>query len=168
MIVPMNAEGKTLGAMTFITSESSRYFTQSDLTTAEEVASRAALAIHNARLFRDAQRAISLRDEFISVASHELKTPVTSLRMYTQIALKQIQNTIKDHPAINPLSKMNAQLGKLRLLIDDMLNVSRIQLGKLEFHEEKFDIQKVVYDTIESVQSVNENHIITLDGHVKN
>jgi signal transduction histidine kinase len=165
MIVPLIVEGRPIGAITFVHSESNRHFTKADLTIAEEVASRAALAIHNARLFTDSQNAISIRDEFISVASHELKTPVTSLKMYTQIIQKQLAlrgETI----LLAPLSKMNTQIDKLTLLINDLLNISRIQLGKLEFNEEYFNLQDIVEDTVDSVQASTQTHTIHLKGSI--
>jgi PAS domain S-box-containing protein len=166
MIIPLVVEGKSFGALTFVSTESKRHFSQADLSVAEEVANRAALAIHNARLFTDSQNAIAIRDEFISVASHELKTPVTSLKMYTQIVLRQLEKQ-NDQILTNPVSKMNAQIDKLTMLINDLLNISKIQLGKLEFNEESFDLQTVLEDTIESVQPSTQTHTISLKGNIK-
>jgi PAS domain S-box-containing protein len=165
MIVPIIIENKAVGVITFVATESRKHFTEADLVIAEEVASRASLAIHNAQLFSDSQAAISVRDEFISVASHELKTPVTSLKMYTQIVLKQLEKRGEDI-LVNPISKMNNQIDKLTLLINDLLNISKIQLGKLEFNEESFDLKEVVKDTIESIQSSTTTHTITLNGKI--
>lgn len=168
MIIPLIVESRPIGALTFVcTGDSNRHFTKAELTVAEEVASRAALAIHNSRLFGDAQHAISVRDEFISVASHELKTPVTSLKMYTQIISKQLEQRGEEH-LLTPLIKMNAQIDKLTLLINDLLNISKIQLGKLEFNEESFDLQEVVEDTVQSLQSTTPTHKIKIEGTLKN
>ncbi len=166
MLTPLIVEGKAIGVLTFVTAETARTFTQADLTIAEEVASRAALAIHNARLFSDIQAAVAIRDEFISVASHELKTPVTSLKMYTQIVHRQLENRGEDTLVV-PISKMNNQIDKLTLLINDLLNISKIQLGKLEFTEESFDLCVVLKDTIDSIQSSTSTHKITLIGTFK-
>ncbi|MES2436751.1 MAG: ATP-binding protein [Patescibacteria group bacterium] len=163
MMLPIIIQDKPVGAISFIYSESGRKYTQADLTVAQEVAARAALAIHNARLFTESQKAVSVRDEFISVASHELKTPVTSLKMYTQVILEQMKRKGEDQMII-PLKKMETQINKLTLLIDDLLNISKLQLGKLEFHEEFFDLQEVVVDTIESVQASSIQHKITIKG----
>lgn len=75
MIVPLLARGRTLGAITFVSAESQRHYGPADLEFVQDLASRAAIALDNARLYRDAQRAIKAREEFISIASHELKTP---------------------------------------------------------------------------------------------
>lgn len=166
MIVPLNVQNKIIGTITYVASDSGRLYTHSDLTMAEEVAGRAALAIENARLFTESQKAIAIRDEFINIASHELKTPVTSLKMYTQIMHKQFQKT-GNEALLAPLSKMNGQLQKLNLLIDDLLNISKIQLGKLEFHLELFDINALIHDIVESIQHNEIKHKITIEGTLK-
>lgn len=165
MIVPLTVEGKTIGAITFVAAESKRHYTYSDLAMAEEVASRAALAIANARLYSESQHAVSLRDEFISVASHELKTPVTSLKMYTQGLRKQFERRGEDD-IVRRLTKMDAQVDKLTLLITDLLNVSKLQLGKLALHEEAFDLHAVVKEVIESIQPTTKKHRILLKGAI--
>ncbi|MFP2934472.1 GAF domain-containing protein, partial [Pyxidicoccus sp. 3LG] len=71
MHVPLTARGKTLGVVTLASETAGRYYTEADLELAKELARRAAVSIDNARLYRDSQDAVRLRDEFLSVASHE-------------------------------------------------------------------------------------------------
>ncbi len=166
MIVPLTIKEKTIGALTFISTQNGRHYDQSTLKIAEEVATRAALAIDNARLFTESQKAIALRDEFISIASHELKTPVASLKMYTQIIYKQLEQR-GETLLLTPLSKMDGQLERLNLLIEDLLNVSKLQLGKLEFHEDYFDLKEVIIDVIEGMHAHTKKHTITVEGTPK-
>ena len=166
MIVPLIVQGKAIGTISFISTDKNHLYGKSDLIIAEEIASRAALAIHNASLFTQSQQALTLRDEFISIASHELKTPITSLKMYGQIVHQQLQQLGVDSRILSSLLKMNEQVDRLTLLVNDMLNVSKIQLGKLEFHEDYFDIQKMVADTVEIVQSSAHKHHIAIVGHI--
>jgi GAF domain-containing protein len=93
LTVPLKIPGKVVGVISFVTTESKRRLTDSDVNMAEELSIRAGLAINNALLYRTAQEAIQLRDDFISIASHELKTPVTSMKTYTQI----LQMALKRH-----------------------------------------------------------------------
>src|SRR5207248_4847935 len=125
----------------------------------EELESRADLAIQNARLYTEAQNAIGIRDDFISIASHELKTPVTSLKMYTQVLQKQLAKKGEESLS-RSLAKMDAQLNKLTALIGDLLNVSKFELGRLEFQEETFDLNEVVKETIEAIQPTTTKHTI--------
>jgi PAS domain S-box-containing protein len=78
MIVPLVARGRTLGAITLVSAESEHRYGADDLAMAEDLARDATLAVDNARLFEDAQEALRLREEFLSIASHELKTPLTA------------------------------------------------------------------------------------------
>src|SRR5262249_8281590 len=87
LAVPMRVRGQTLGAFPFARGDPPRRFDDEDLTVATDLAQRAALALENQRLYRATQHAVSLRDEFLSVASHELRTPVTSLQIAVQSAL---------------------------------------------------------------------------------
>lgn len=164
MVVPLLVQGSAIGAITFVAAESGRHYTTADLAMAEEVASRAALAIENARLYTAAQRAIGIRDEFISMASHELKTPVTTLKMYTQVLQRQFAQ--RDARVAGHLGKMDAQVNKLTTLINDLLNVTRLQRGELEFREELFDLNGLVADIVENLQTTTTRHTITVVGRM--
>ncbi|MBX6341393.1 MAG: PAS domain S-box protein, partial [Thermomicrobiaceae bacterium] len=91
MIVPLVARGRVLGALSCVRSRGSASFSPDDLALAEELARRSALALDNALLYREAQRAIEARDEFLSVAAHELRNPATSLRGFAQLALRAVE-----------------------------------------------------------------------------
>jgi PAS domain S-box-containing protein len=111
------------------------------------------------------KRAISLRDDFISIASHELKTPVTSLKMFTQILEREATNN-KTLKFADKLNKMDQQIDKLSVLIKDLLDVSKMQHGKLEFHDEEFNINQLVRETVNSVQPTTNKHKIQVLGTI--
>ncbi len=75
------------------------------------------------------------KDEFISMASHELKTPITSIKGFTQILLRRFQQH-GDEESLRFLNIMNEQLNKLTNLVNDMLDLSRMQTGQLTYQED--------------------------------
>jgi len=166
MIIPIRVKNDTVGAISFVFAESRRHYTKSDLVIAEELSVRAGLAIENARLYADAQRAIRIRDEFISLASHELKTPITSLKIYAQSLGNQFAKR-NDIFMQEYFMKMDQQIDRLTLLVNDLLNVSKIQHGKLEFDWKPVDLNSVVKDTIDMLQTTSAKHKILVKGEIK-
>ncbi len=162
---PLLSEKKAVGVITFISSEAKRRFTKEDLLVADELAIRASLAIDNAKLYKKAQEAISLRDDFISVASHELKTPLTSVKIFTQVLLKHAKKT-SDEKSINSLEKMDKQIDKLTDLIYNLLNISKIQSGRLEFGKKSFVFDDMITDVIDVMQHMTVAHKIIRKGKV--
>ncbi len=103
------------------------------------------------------------KDEFISMASHELKTPLTSVKAFSQL-LQRHAGDIKDRKAMDYLSRMDNQLDRLTKLIVDLLDVTKIQEGKLLFSKETFDFDKLVEEIIGDIRIVSPNHKIIRTG----
>lgn len=113
------------------------------------------------------QRLERQKDEFIGIASHELKTPVTSIKAYGQV-LQATFSKKGDLKAVEQLRKMDAQINKLNNLIGDLLDVTKIQSGRLEFHEEYFDFNELVTEIIGELQLTSTKHeIVTKLGKTK-
>lgn len=166
MIIPIIIKKKVIGGITFVTTESRKHFTNSDLATAEELASRAALAIENADLHEQAQQAVRLRNEFISIASHELKTPVTSIKAYGQVLQRRFMRS-GNTQAAEQLGKMDDQLNRLTNLISDLLDVTKIETGKLQLHNDFYEFDALIAESIEEVQRTVDTHTIVLEGSTK-
>ncbi len=105
------------------------------------------------------------KDEFIGIASHELKTPLTSIKGYTQI-LERIIQQIGDDKLKLYLKKTNTYIDRLNSLIADLLDVSKIQAGKLQMNFSEFDFDGLVNDGIESIQHINLQHKINKNGEI--
>jgi signal transduction histidine kinase/CheY-like chemotaxis protein len=112
------------------------------------------------------QKRIELKkDEFMSIASHELKTPLTSIKGYVQILAKSLAKS-NNILAINYLNRTKIQVEKLNLLIADLLDISKIENGKLEFNKKAFDLDPMLTSAIDIIQQTHECTIIkknTLD-----
>jgi signal transduction histidine kinase len=107
----------------------------------------------------DQVKAMEKKDEFISMASHELKTPVTSLKAFTQIMMMTFEgegNTM----ASSMLSKMDKQINKLTSLIADLLDASKVNSGQLNFQNEEFDFNELVQEVADEMQRTSTSHKI--------
>lgn len=99
------------------------------------------------------------KDEFIGIASHELKTPLTSIKGYIQI-LERIIEEMGDKKAKALVSKTNTYINRLNSLITDLLDVSKIQAGKLQFNNTIFQLNTLIDDAIEAVKPTSQKHEI--------
>lgn len=115
------------------------------------IAAQAAIALDNAKLYQEISILNGKKDQFISFASHELKTPLTTIKGYLQIA------EMTQMPAKDFLPKINKQVDRLEAIIADLLDISKIQAGKLDFHLEKTSLHQLISESVESVYTQNHN-----------
>ncbi|MFP2901005.1 ATP-binding protein [Corallococcus sp. 4LFB] len=152
--VPLRARGRTLGVITLFTADPQRTLVAADVTMAEELALRVSVALENARLFHDAQSAVRLRDEFLSVASHELKTPLTSLILQHNLIGRALETAGAQGPVIGKLNTAQRQVLRLTALVDNLLDVSRLSLGKLALERAEVDLVQLTRDAVERLEDV--------------
>jgi len=147
MLVPLHARGQIIGCIVFATANPHRRYDQDDLNVAMDLAQRAGLAIDNQRLYQTSKQAVALRDEFLSVASHELRTPVTSALIAVQSAL-----SVGDEAPVSflrqALGSAERQTRRLGKLVDALLDVSRIQAGRLELQREPLDLGALAREAV--------------------
>ncbi len=99
------------------------------------------------------------KDEFIAVASHELRTPVTSIKAYTQL-LQKLFRKKGDLQSVELLTKMDGQINKLINLIADLLDVSKMQAGKLQLRLNDFNFNELVSEIVDEIQQTTTYHTI--------
>jgi PAS domain S-box-containing protein len=148
MCVPMIAHDRTLGAMTLANAESGRHFTDEDLRIARDVATRSALAIEIAQSYQQLQSANRLKDEFLATLSHELRTPLNAVLGYARMLQS---GAITDEKIPQALEVINRNAGALAQIVEDVLDVSRIVLGKARLKVQPTDVAAVVEDAIATV-----------------
>ncbi|HEY1007967.1 MAG TPA: CHASE domain-containing protein [Sphingobacteriaceae bacterium] len=102
------------------------------------------------------------KDEFIGIASHELKTPLTSIKAYIQL-LDKSKLGDKERTFVQ---KANANVRKLNYLISDLLDVSKIQAGRLQFNFAPFSLREMVEESMENVQHMYSSHRIIAESPI--
>ena len=107
----------------------------------------------------DQKEAEKRKDEFIGMASHELKNPITTIKAYAQFLQRYLQD-YGDQDAVDYLSKMDKQIDRLTGLITELLDVTKINTGKLQLYKKMFNLDEVVEDAIENVRITAKKHRI--------
>lgn len=103
------------------------------------------------------------KDDFVGIASHELRTPVTSLKIFSDV-LEQRFHKRGDKNNAQVVNKMKAQINKLATLINDLLDVTRIESGKLQLRESLFAFDALLEEVIEEIQRTTDTHVISQQG----
>jgi signal transduction histidine kinase/DNA-binding response OmpR family regulator len=146
-IFPLLARGRVLGALAMGLGYSGRRYESGDLTLAEDFASRAAIAIDNARLYREVQEADRRKNEFLSMLAHELRNPLAPIRNAVQI----MRLMGPGQPGLQEVQDMiDRQVHQLVRLVDDLLDISRITRGKIRLQTERVDLTAVVSRALET------------------
>ncbi|HUS16887.1 MAG TPA: PAS domain S-box protein [Chloroflexia bacterium] len=161
--VPLMGRDRIQGILTFGRRTQHPAYAQTDLPVLEELATRAALALENARLYQEAQAAISVRDQFLAVAAHELKTPLTSLLAAVQLVQRRLGNagalTERDERA---LRLAGLQATRLTRMINGLLDVSRIEAGRLSLEQEPLELSALAQQVVGELQVSGHERAVTL------
>ena len=147
LIAPLTARGRTFGHVTMLRDSPGPAYTSEDQSFLEDLAVRAAESIENARLYGTAQAAVAARDEFLSIASHELRTPLAALKLALQ-NLRRMLGAAADAAGRKSLEAGERQTGRLETLVAALLDVSRIQAGRLDLSLEEMDLSALVRETV--------------------
>ncbi|MDC0666167.1 ATP-binding protein [Nannocystis radixulma] len=147
MVVPLQARGRAVGVIAFVSADVRRYEDPRLVALAEDMAQRAALSIDNSLLYRQAQEAVRARDEFLMVASHELRTPCTSLRLAVEF-LRRAGATLPPHKVEAMLDVTDRESKHLAMLVDRLLDVSRMAVAELELVLEPVDLAAITREVV--------------------
>jgi signal transduction histidine kinase/DNA-binding response OmpR family regulator len=147
ILLPLQARGRTLGALILEQGQSGRRFSPAERSLAEELADRAATALDNARLYRNVQEADRHKNEFLSMLAHELRNPLAPIRNALQI-LRMRGDSEPETRALQDI--MERQVQQLVRLVDDLLDLSRITRGKIRLQTEYVDMVGVIAAAVET------------------
>jgi PAS domain S-box-containing protein len=152
IMAPLSARGHTLGLMTFATSASGRRFGPSDVSLAGEVARRAAVAVDNARLYRqselarrEAEAASRAKGQFLAVMSHELRTPLNAILGYSELVEMGVHGPVTE-PQREAMARIRRSGQHLLSLVNNVLNLERAEVGALETELVTFPVAQLLED----------------------
>ncbi|MFW6079815.1 MAG: ATP-binding protein [Gemmatimonadota bacterium] len=146
IVVPLEARCERIGVLTLVQSESRRRFDEEDVAFALELARRAAAALDNARLYREATEALRARDEVLAFVSHDLRTPINVVQTIARTLLDASVPERKRRDLLERSILASRQAGRL---IDDLLAVARGEVGRLELDRERVRPAVLVRDAID-------------------
>lgn len=171
--VPLTVEGRGMGVLQ-VGSMHHRQFTETDTQFLQLVGDRVALAIRQAKLIDEAQTArreaelasatLQARDQFLSVAAHELKTPMTSLRLSAQMLLRRLnQGRTPDPESLHrALGTIDQQVDRLSRLVTQLIETTRQQAGHLTLQRTRTDVGLLVRSAVRQAQALTTRHEIVL------
>jgi PAS domain S-box-containing protein len=158
--VPLSIRGNIFGAAGFMKTRPGQPYTLADLALAEEFADRAAVAIDNAMLYKKEQEANRLKDEFLSIVSHELKTPLTPILG----AMYRLRCVRSDDLEVQKAANMVERNAKRQAdIIDDLLNVSKVASGKFDLNYVSGNLPEVLKTAVEVARPAAEAQGISVD-----
>jgi K+-sensing histidine kinase KdpD len=169
MAAPLVARGRLFGALTFATAGESRRYTRQDLSLAEELARRGALALDNARLYDDSQRiqdalrvALEAKDEFLGVMSHELRTPITAIYGGARV-LRSRAERLDEESKGRLMEDIEQESERLFRMVENLLVLSRLELGQ-EVATEPVLVQRLLAKLTASFKQRRSGRPVTLSA----
>jgi signal transduction histidine kinase len=142
LIVPLTARGRRVGVVTFAFARSGRRYTPETCSLAEDVARRAAIAIDNARLYEQAQESSRAKSNFISVMSHEFRTPLTAIVGYTDLLTAEVAGPLTEKQHVQ-LGRIKQSAWHLTQLVEEVLTFSRVDAGRETVAHEIIDLAEI-------------------------
>ena len=165
MAVPLVARDRAIGIIAFGCSDSDRRYEARDVLLAEAVSMRLALAVDNARLYETAQAALRSRDSMLAVVSHDLRTPLTSIRMAASLLLQAAQEDAQE-PARRRLEIIQRSAALMSHLIEDLLTVTTIEAGGLSIDPRPVEVGALVGELVETLTPIAAARSIALEQSV--
>ncbi|RKH50002.1 GAF domain-containing sensor histidine kinase, partial [Corallococcus llansteffanensis] len=153
LCIPLVRQADLAGMLYLENNQLAGAFTSERILTLEVLAAQAAISLENARLYQAAQEAVRVRDDFLAIASHELKTPITAMKLQVQ-SIRRVMGTRApeahtDGRLVTLLGTFERQVSRLAYLADEMLEVSRLKAGALALALEEFDLSSLVREQVD-------------------
>ena len=162
VITPLMSRDRVLGALSFISYGTRKAYMGEDVALAADVARRSALALENARLYQEAQRATQARDDVLALVSHDLRSPLGTVQMSASFLLEMLETPGATPPLVPQLKIIQRAVTRADRLIGDLLDVSRIDSGSLEVEHSPLEASLLLTETVEEHRPIAQEKGVTL------
>ncbi len=162
--VPIKREGRVIGLIS-LESQQSNTYKEEDIAFVTRLADRSAVAIENARLYEALQAADKAKTDFISLVTHELRLPMTSIKGYTDLVQKELVGPLNQQQK-EFLDVVQRNVVRMSILIDDLSDINRIESKRMRFEFSQFDVRQVVKDVIATMRERLEARQQTVHLHL--
>ncbi len=160
LVLPLRVGERSVGALTLMRLQRTSAFGDDDRLLADQIAMRAALAVENARLYRDAQRALRARDEMLAVVSHDLRNPLSVIGL----SLRMLAPAVRaDQPRAATLLRAQNAFERMHRLVEDLLDLARIDQGNLRVDRKRQPLGHLLAEHIEAQRPIAEDRGIALE-----
>ncbi|MGE6757932.1 ATP-binding protein [Corallococcus interemptor] len=150
--VPLALQDRSLGVLLLVSTRAGLLYGAESLPLVAELARRTALALENARLYRTEKQAVAARDETLGIVSHDLRAPLNTITLLARSAERRLLRTHEGAEAAEALRKVRLVVGTMERLIDDLLEVARVESGRAQLDVEPVDVPRL----LSQVQALNE------------
>lgn len=162
--VPLVNSGKPLGALTLVISGSGRRYEVADLSLAADLARRAAIVVEHARLFHEAQQATRARDDVLAVVAHDLRNPLNTVTMAVSLMLES--TPVERTEERRRVEIVRRAADRMNRMIQDLLDVKRMESGRLGIDARPESAASLVNDTIEMLRPLAKGSTILLEANI--
>jgi signal transduction histidine kinase len=163
LVLPVQARKRLLAVLLLARGPSGRRFDGPDLVLAEDLASRAAISLDNARLHQDIQEGDRRKDEFLAMLAHELRNPLAPVRNAVEVLRLR---GLPDPLLVQARDMIERQVKHMARLIDDLLDVSRLSRGKILLRTEQVELGQLVRATCDDYRGMLAEHGLTLHAEI--
>jgi len=169
LTLPLVGVGEPLGTLSLFGAREDRLSTPEEVALAEELARRLGIALDNARLYGEAERGVRARDEFLAIASHELKGPLGPLQLriatLERLVARDELRTVPHEKLVQIFGGARGQVHRLAALIEDLLDVTRLSTKRFRLDVAPMDLAAAVRDVVEQHLAEAATAQVTLRVH---
>lgn len=162
MIVPLRARGRTVAVATLVSAGSGRHFGAADLALAEELATRAALVVDNARLFEEARSASQARDELLAIVSHDLRNPLSSIAL----GAERLRSSPLDAKLVKVGDVIYRASKRMERLVGDLVDFEQMKLKRLRIEKRVQPAAPLALEAVELHEAIAKEKSIRLEADV--